>query len=359
MTSLILFALVACTGDPGEGSTTPDPEPSTTPEPTPTPTVTTPPTGDTGAGTTDTGFVVIGGTGATADTGTAATGDTAGDACELALYATAPLGIGSIPGIPSTEEFEFDAFGDLINVSDSDDAIMRTDRSGNTTLIAPYSSSEVAGTRIMPNGDIVFADEGGGSVVRVDPATGARSVLASGLSSPNSLAVNSAGEVFVAGYGDLVRIKVDGTIERVLDIPNTDFDGAVFSPDESVLYLNHDDGGTVGRVDFDASGNVTGFTGIIDLISGGWGNSLDGAAVDACGRIYVIDTSGLIFRVDPVSETVIEFADLDSAGAGFTTAVRFGSGVGGWERDHLYAMDRDGLLWDLTLDVEGALLPHL
>ncbi len=354
---LLWTLLLACSGsDPGD-TTTDDSEPVDTDTDTDTPLPT--PTGDTAVTTdtdTDTGFVVVGGTAATAETGD--TGATLPPSdCDLSVLATGPSAISPISGIPTSEEFDFDALGFLVNVSDTNEAIMSTDRSGNTTLVAPYDSNEVAGTRFLPDGKLVFADEAGGSIIEVDMNDGSRSVLASGLVSPNSIAVNSAGEVFAAGYGEVVRIKVDGSVDRILEISNTDFDGAAFSPDESSLYLNHDDGGTVGRIDFDGSGNVVGFTGIIDLVSGGFGTSLDGATVDACGRYYVIDVAGGLFRVDPDTATVVEYADLGNAG--FTTSIRFGSGVGGWERDHLYVMDRDGVLWDLTVDVEGALLPHL
>jgi sugar lactone lactonase YvrE len=360
MPMLLLSLLLACTGGSPEPTTTAGDD-DDSPVPTgPKPTTPGTPTADTGPSTTDTGFVVVGGTavtGSTGDTGST-TVTTPGD-CDAALLATAPLAVAEINGVPTSEEFEFDAFGNLVNVSDTMEAIMSTDSSGVTTLIAPYDSAEVAGTRFLPDGTLVFADEAGGSIVAVDMSDGSRSVLASGLVSPNSIATNSAGEVFSAGYGEVVRIRTDGSVERILEISFTDFDGAAFSPDESSLYLNHDDGGTVGRIDFDSKGDVIGFSGIIDLVSGGWGTSLDGAAVDACGRYYVVDVGGTIFRVDPDTATVIEYADLDGAGAGFTTSLRFGSGVGGWERDHLYVMDRDGAIWDLTLDVEGAQLPHL
>ena len=355
-----VLLLLACGlgGDDPEATERPSPDP-TVPDPTGTESVV---TGDTGTPVTtdtvpDTGFTVDGPTATTAatgDTGTVVVGD-----CDLSNFATRALSVTEITDIPEAEDFEFDATGHLVNVSGALDAILKTTRAGTTTLVAPYESLEIAGTRMLPGGDLVFADEWDGSIVRVDMATGARSVLASGLVSPNRLAVNSDGVVFVGGFGEVVRVFPDGTVERLADVPGEDFDGLALSPDEQTLYLNQDDGGAVAAMVFDAKGAVLSFRVIIDLINGGWGTSLNGASVDSCGRYYVIDVGGRLLRVDPVTETVVEYADLDPMGAGFTTSLRFGSGVGGWETNHIYVIDRNDTVWDLETDIDGAVLPHL
>ncbi len=293
------------------------------------------------------------GAGSTADTASGATGhtgDTAPDPC--GLLSPIPISIAPMAGYPPSEEFAFDALGNMVNVDDSADAMFRTPYGGPPTLVAPYNSIEVAGTRFLPDGDLAVCDEWEGAVVRLTPA-GARSVLAGGLISPNSIAVRSTGDVYVAGYGEVVRVHPDGTQERIFERAFTDFDGAALAPDELALWINHDDGGVVGRLELDANGDVVSFDSVVELAG-----SLDGASVDVCGNYYVVTIAGVLWRVSPDGGTQ-RMADLGNAGAFYTTAVRFGSGVGGWERDHLYVMDRTGgTLFDVELDVEGAKMPH-
>ncbi len=288
----------------------------------------------------------------TAHTGqsTATTGDTGPDLCDL--LATSPLSVAPLPGYPTSEEIAFDAFGNMVNVDDGANAMFRTPFGGPTTLVAPYNAIEVAGARFLPDGDLALCDEWEGAVVRLAP-DGSRSVLAGGLISPNSLAVKSTGDIYVGGYGEIVRIHTDGTIERVFERANTDFDGLALSPDELTLWINHDDGGVVGHLDLDANGDVISFSTVVEL-----NGSLDGASVDTCGNYYVVTIAGVLWRVSHEGGSQ-RIADLSSVGASYTTAARFGSGVGGWQRDHLYVMDRTGgTLWDVALDIEGSPMAH-
>jgi len=290
----------------------------------------------------------------TADTATTtptgSTGDTALDMCDL--LSLTPTSITPLNGYPSSEEFAFDAFGNLVNVDDSADAMFSTPYGGPTTVVAPYSAIEVAGTRFLPDGDLALCDEWEGAVVRLAP-DGSRSVIAGGLISPNSIAVKSTGDIYAGGYGEIVRIHTDGTVERVFERANTDFDGLALSPDELTLWINHDDGGVIGNLHLDVDGNVTSFESVVEL-----NGSLDGASVDVCGNYYVVTIAGTLWRVSPDGGTQ-RIADLGTAGAFYTTAARFGSGYGGWQRDHLYVMDRTGeKIYDVALDVEGTPMPH-
>ena len=295
-------------------------------------------------------------TGATGDTGSGpfltlpdATGDTGVDGCDD--LPTRPLDLQELSPYLGSEEFAFDADGYLVNVSDTYDAVMRTLKGGSAELIAPYDAVEIAGVRFLADGDLVVADEWEGAVVRITP-DGSRSIYAAGLVSPNSLAVRGDGDVFVGGYGEIVRIEPNGQVVRIFELANRDFDGLVFSPDEQTLWLNHDDGGTVGVLDLDDDGDVVSFTSVANL-----SGALNGAAMDRCGNYYVISIAGTLWRVsrDGSTQRLVELN-----GASSTSAVRFGSGVGGWERDHVYVMDR-GLesLWEVDVGVDRAPLVNI
>jgi len=362
----LFVLLLACDGllfgggettSPNTGPVGTDPSPTQTPDGTAATADTATPTGPTADTVPDTGFTFDGPTADSAYSND--TGSTGDDPCDVALLSSRAASVTELTGIPESEDFEFDAFGNLVNVSNALDAVMTTTYAGVSTLVTPFSSIEIAGTRMLPDGQLVFADEWDGSIVKVDMTTGARSVLASGLVSPNSLAVDSDGVVYSGGFGEIAKIYPDGSVERILEVSGEDFDGLALTPDELTLLFNQDDGGEVARIDFDAKGNVVDTRTVVDLINGGWGTSLNGATTDVCGRYYVVDVGGRVLRVDPETETVLEYADLDSVGAGYTTSIRFGSGIGGWELDRLYVIDRDDTVWELQTDVDGVLLPHL
>lgn len=77
-------------------------------------------------------------------------------------------------------------------------------------------------------------------------------------------------------------------------------------------------------------------------------------ALDACGNLYVVVMDGRVYRVAPTGAAV-EIADLGADGPVVTTALHFGSGVGGWESDHLYVMDRaNAALFAIPVGVSGS-----
>ena len=333
--------LVACTSGEGVVPTLPTvpSTPTVPPEPTsPEPTPTDPTPVDT-AGS-DTGH--------TADTGP--------DPC--VGLPTAPLSWKRLSGVPSTEEFHFDATGLLWSASSDDQAVYETPYGGQPTLLVPFSSFETAGARVTPDGlALAVCDEWDGAVVRVDLATGATSLLVGGLDAPNSIGFDDRGFLYVAAYGQILRASLSGgPLEVLLSVPFADFDGITFSPDYDTLYFNHDEGGEIGKIEMDADGNVLS-VGIVAQIGLGWGGELDGMATDACGNLFVVLTGGDIVRVEPSGASALFWsASLPSA---WTTSLNFGSGVGGWMRDRLYVMDRANGMLELEVGVEGRPEPHL
>ncbi len=77
---------------------------------------------------------------------------------------------------------------------------------------------------------------------------------------------------------------------------------------------------------------------------------LDGMTVDACGNVYVTEyTVGFIWRFTPEGERE-KVATLPSF---WIPNIHWGSGIGGWDEDILYVMDRDeGRLFELDLGVK-------
>lgn len=87
------------------------------------------------------------------------------------------------------------------------------------------------------------------------------------------------------------------------------------------------------------------------------GSQLDGAATDACGNVYVLRTDGRISRIRANGEIEPNYLRLPESP--YTSSLHFGSGIGGWEKDHLYVMERTGILYDIPVGIPGAWEPHL
>jgi len=79
---------------------------------------------------------------------------------------------------------------------------------------------------------------------------------------------------------------------------------------------------------------------------------LDGMAVDACDNIYVTEyVAGRIYRFAP-DGSEIEF--VHATGSQWIPNMHWGNGIGGWEEDVLYVLDRDdGSVHALEVDVYG------
>mgnify|MGYP002634760615 CR=1 FL=1 len=262
-----------------------------------------------------------------------------------------------LPWVPASEEFQFDALGNLVNIDEVAGWIFQTPFGGPANLIAPYNATEIAAIRFMLDGDLAVADEESGALRRVG-LDGSQTTILGGLNNPNSVTVHSDGHVFTTAFDEVYRVDAaTGVNTRMFRLPGADLDGLVFSPDFTRLYFNSDETGLVGAIDIDANG-VPGNPFTLTYLSLGWDDQLDGQAVDSCGNIYVIRTDGRLFRLRP-DQTVESLIQLSIQGGLKTTSLHFGSGVGGWELDHLYVMNREGGMFDLDIGIDGSPPAHL
>lgn len=166
-----------------------------------------------------------------------------------------PVAQAYLPGFTGAEDFAFDDEGYLVSV-DSLGNLVGIDRAGNQKLILPDASMYAAGTRFLPDGDLVFCDAATGSLVRVDTATGGSQVVLGGLEYPNGLDVDLDGAVYVAEQitGRVRRIDPAtgeySIVARGLYNPN----GVSFSPDYQRMYVGSFGGGVVWAVDREGDG---------------------------------------------------------------------------------------------------------
>jgi len=121
--------------------------------------------------------------------------------------------------------------------------------SGIQTVVASdinLSGGQATGISIAPNGDIIVGTFGGSSsVTRVDPVTGNTTLLSSA-GSLNGVAVNSAGDIFIAPeLGEqILRLDSSGTLQQTYDLigpPGQDFgrpEDIAFAPDGDLIVLD-------------------------------------------------------------------------------------------------------------------------
>ncbi len=273
----------------------------------------------------------------------------------------------AIPALPATnlmtrswnasEDFTFDAAGNLWGVSIESKALTRFRKDGTADPLIPNISEWGRGIRFLPGGDMVLAEPTGGFLLRITPA-GVSSRLLSGVQEPNGVAVHLNGTVYLtSGGGTLYRVDPATGNSTTMVTGEISFDGIAFSRDYRTLYYNTE-GGQVYSLAVDADGNATGspqnYAQIPEVMI------LDGMTLDDCDNLYVVEMGGIVWRVTPegVLEKVVDFLGGGKFGT-FISAVNFGSGVGGWDAKTLYIMDLGGQIHEAYVGVQSKPEPHL
>ena len=112
-----------------------------------------------------------------------------------------------------------------------------------------------------------------------------------------------------------------------------------------------------------SEGNDTSFVSLEKLGPDDWGNPVIDYTVssfhstveyDVCGNIYTTDYfQGILYRIQPdgTIETLVDF------GTGAYSAIRFGPGHSGWERDRLYVSNRNVAVHEVFIGIPGVLHP--
>ena len=196
-----------------------------------------------------------------------------------------------------------------------------TGAAGATVALA----SPAAGATLFP-GDLVVADVAapdGGALVRIDPVTGARSIISSGgeFDLPAAVALEPGGSILVLDLGptggqpQVIRVNPASGAQSVLT-----FGGSLVAPagiavgPGNAIYVTEpgDFGGTGSVVRIDP------VTGAQSLVATG-GSLIDpsGIAVDAAGQLLIADygdegETGSVVRVDPATggQTVVATGQL-------------------------------------------------
>ncbi|HEY0705516.1 MAG TPA: SMP-30/gluconolactonase/LRE family protein, partial [Polyangia bacterium] len=263
-------------------------------------------------------------------------------------------------GPKAAEDFTFDREGNLVSVDNRSGNVFKSPYNGKPVLFAPTRFlGGTAGTRMLPNGDLIVAEVVGGALFRVSP-TGVKSRLTSGFAYPNGIEIHLDGSIFVADQENRRVVKVDPVTGKgtpfvsgpLLGAPN----GVTFSPDYRTLYIGDFERGRVLAVDVGPDG--TG--GAPRILASRIGDrALDGMAVDECGNVYVDEyEAAKVWRITPDGKLSVA-VDI-SKDSQWIPNMQWGSGIGGWDPNILYVSDREAdVVYEVALGVKGKRVAHL
>ncbi len=252
--------------------------------------------------------------------------------------------------VRTQEDFDFAMDGYLVYQSGM--AVVGSKKGGVTDVLSPGTAGDPRGVHGLSDGRIVIMSPWDGAIKIADPANDSLDVLAGSLNIPNGVEVGSNDRIYFTTYGEVGWTDPDGSNKQIIHswaqgAPN----GIALSPDEQQLtvavpYMDTDFY-TIDKLGPDEWGNVQ-----VLHTAPGYFSSLDS---DVCGNIYTVEYSaGEVYRFRP--DGTVDFL-LDLGNFGAYSAVRFGSGLGGWERDRLYVTKRGIEVYEIGIGVPGRLHP--
>lgn len=160
-----------------------------------------------------------------------------------------------LKGFTNAEDFALDGEGYLVSI-DLHSNLVGIKQDGSQKIMLA-GAGYGAGTHMLADGQIVYADVGNNAIVRVDPTTLSSTVLLAGLSYPNGLDVGIDGYVYVAetSAGQVRKVHAQTgestIIAKGLYAPN----GVSFGPEFESLYIGSFGGGVVYRMDLASDGS--------------------------------------------------------------------------------------------------------
>ena len=278
--------------------------------------------------------------------------DTGTESFDCTQIPSPPFQTNSYP-IQTQEDFDFAEGGYLVYQSGL--AVVGTDKSGNTVVLSPGTAGDPRGVHGLSDGRIVIMSPWDGAIKIANPQTNGLQILAGGLDTPNGVEVDLDDRIYFTSYGEVGWTEPDGSDKQVIynwgnyQAPN----GITLSPDGQRLTVAvpaiTTDFYTIDRLGPDDWGNVQVLYSTNDFYG-----ALD---TDVCGNIYTVNYwSGALWRIWP-DGTPESLGQLTGGGFFGFSALRFGSGQGGWERARLYVTKRNAEVFEIFVGVPGRAHP--
>jgi len=256
--------------------------------------------------------------------------DTGPDPC-LEAPPSGPRNVQTI-AIATEEDFDFDADGWLVYQGQG--GILAVKPGGQQEVIAPAFGGDPSGIQILSTGNVVTLDRALGTLRTVVRASGQGTLLLSNLSGPNGVEVESTDRVYMTEPGpgrvswyDFASGQT-GAVTGQLSLPNN----LVLSNDEQTLYVATLNGiAEISRNGPD-SWNAT----PTRTIGEGLGNILT-VEIDECDNLYTVQNNRM-YRIFSDGTGYEQIAEIPIGG--FPSSIRWGNGVGDFQRETLYVTMR-------------------
>jgi gluconolactonase len=252
------------------------------------------------------------------------------------------------------ESIASDAAGRLFYTDATADRLLRLDAPGAQPVVVATAMARPGGLAFDSDGSLVAGFNGGAlagvpengraGLFRVDPETGAKQVVASGLDQANGVVRGPDGAIYASNNiaGEIARIAPDGTIDEAwaqLDSPNglaLDAAGGRLLAAQTFRPAN------VAAVPLaDPARPSTHYAAPLPDVAAG----LDGVALDGAGRLYAAaNGAGEVWRIEPDGSGACALA----RGLGLPSAVGFGGGGGGFGERNLYVVTFTGRVVELA-----------
>jgi sugar lactone lactonase YvrE len=165
----------------------------------------------------------------------------------------------------------------------------------------PIAFTEPTSIELEPSGTLLLVENNPGRVLRVDPASGAVTVLVPSVDRPYAIVRSASGALYVSVGNTVRRLEANGTLTTVAEAPNAV--GPLAAAPNGDVYF------TTPTQLFRLAGGA----GPAMLVTDRQFAAPHGLAVAGDGRLLVPDTdNSRILRVDPATGAVSPFADVGS-----------------------------------------------
>ncbi len=272
---------------------------------------------------------------------------------DCTVLPTGPFEMTTVPGDWGTDEdFDFDAEG--WHVSMNYGHLVRRSLKEEFEILSPSVGDWTAGTRVLPDGNVVVAVPAYNNVVKIDPSTGVVDLITAGILWPNGVEITRDGKwLFVSG-------STDSTIRQLELATGEGFVVAQAIPGANGLVLTNAEDAL-----FVTTCTGEGVFKIPRLDETEWGEPelfwrqpnpmlcVEGVQVDACDNVYFTewDTENVYRAVADGSAPAEVVAKVNTY---WPPNMRWGVGLGGWDANRLYINDRSlGQLYTFDPQMPG------
>lgn len=260
-----------------------------------------------------------------------------------------PIMFETLMGFTNSEDFAFDASGNYVGVDDNGNLVRVTHGGQKSLWIPNFSSGFMAGMVALPDDSVVVCDVNNGSLKRAYP-NGSVTTLLGGLAYPNGIDVGPDGFIYVAenSGAQVRRVDPNTGAYTIVAAGLTGPNGVAFTDDPTLFYVGSFEGQLIYKIVQPVPGQPGTATVFANFQGGG---GIDGMGVDQCGNVYAAEyTSGNVYRITP-DGTVTLATHLPSF---WIPNIKWGRGVGGFQKDVMFIADREqGRLFGVHVGVPG------